>query len=90
MRLSAVLSPHGAGDDADRYLALVSFGIWASVSQIDQVVVAQGRLINPTPNVVVQPLEISIIKSIDVRVGQVVNKGHTLATLDATFAQADD
>jgi len=71
-------------------LAFVSFGIWASVSQLDQVVVAQGRLINPTPNVVVQPLEMSIIKSIEVRVGQVVKKGQTLATLDATFAQADE
>jgi HlyD family secretion protein len=71
-------------------LAFVSFGLWASVSQLDQVVVAQGRLINPLPNVVVQPMEMSIIKSIDVRVGQVVKKGETLATLDATFAQADE
>ncbi len=71
-------------------LTFVSFGFWASVSQLDQVVVAQGRLINPLPNVVVQPLEMSIIKSIEVRVGQVVKKGDTLATLDATFAQADE
>ncbi len=71
-------------------LTFVSFGFWASVSQLDQVVVAQGRLINPLPNVVVQPLEMSIIKSIEVRVGQVVKKGETLATLDATFAQADE
>jgi HlyD family secretion protein len=71
-------------------LAFVSFGVWASVSQLDQVVAAEGRLITPTPNVVVQPLETSIIKSIDVRVGQVVKKGDTLATLDATFAQADE
>lgn len=71
-------------------LAFVSFGIWASVSELDQVVVAQGRLVNPTPNVVVQPLETSIIQSVDVRVGQVVKKGDTLATLDATFTQADE
>lgn len=71
-------------------LALISFGLWATFSQLDQVVVAQGNLINPLPNVVVQPLETSIVKSIDVRVGQVVKKGETLATLDATFAQADE
>lgn len=71
-------------------LALVTFVLWATFSQLDQVVVAQGRLINPLPNVVVQPLEMSIIKSIDVRVGQVMKKGETLATLDATFAQADE
>lgn len=71
-------------------LAFMSFGVWATFSQLDQVVVAQGRLINPMPNVVVQPLEMSIVTSVDVRVGQVVKKGDTLATLDATFAQADE
>ena len=71
-------------------LAFVCFGIWASVSQLDKVVVAQGRLVNPLPNVVVQPLETSIIQSVDVRVGQVVKKGDQLASLDATFAEADE
>jgi HlyD family secretion protein len=68
----------------------ISFFIWATFSQIDLVVVAQGKLINPLPNVVVQPLETSIIQSVDVRAGQVVKKGDRLATLDATFAQADE
>ena len=67
-----------------------SFLLWASFSQLDKVVVAQGRLVNPLPNIVVQPLETSIIQSVDVRVGQVVKKGDTLATLDATFIQADE
>jgi HlyD family secretion protein len=71
-------------------LSIVMFLIWASISQLDQVVVAQGRLINPLPNVVVQPLETSIVQTVDVRVGQVVKKGDQLATLDATFAKADE
>lgn len=71
-------------------LSLVVFSVWASVSQLDQVVVAQGRLVNPLPNVVVQPIETSVIKSVDVRVGQVVKVGQTLATLDSTVAQADE
>jgi hemolysin D len=71
-------------------LALVAFAVWASVSQLDQVVIAQGRLVNPLPNVVVQPLETSIIQSVDVKVGQVVKKGDKLAALDATFVQADE
>ncbi len=70
--------------------AFASFAVWACVSQLDQVVVAQGRLVNPSPNVVVQPLETSIIQTVDVRPGQVVKKGETLATLDATFIQADE
>jgi len=71
-------------------LAFVSFGLWASFSELEQVVVAQGRLVNPLPNVVVQPLETSIIQTVNVRVGQTVKKGDILATLDATFAQADE
>lgn len=70
--------------------ALLAFVLWASFSQVEKVVTAHGRLINPTPNVVVQPLETSIIQKIEVRVGQVVKKGQILATLDPTFTQADE
>ena len=70
--------------------AMISFFVWASVSSVDLIVVARGSLVTPLPNIVVQPLETSIIQSIDVRVGQVVKKGDRLAALDATFAQADE
>jgi HlyD family secretion protein len=42
------------------------------------------------PNVVVQPLETSVIQSVDVRPGQTVRKGDLLATLDPTFVVADE
>ncbi len=70
--------------------ALISFLLWAIYSDVDRVVVARGRLITPLSNILVQPLETSIIQSIDVRIGQVVKKGELLATLDPTFAQADE
>ena len=44
--------------------ALVCFLAWASFSEVETVVVAQGRLVNPMPNIVVQPLETSIIQKI--------------------------
>ena len=71
-------------------LAFASFALWATFSEVDLVVVAQGRLVNPSPNIVVQPLETSIVQSVEVRSGQIVKKGDTLATLDATFIQADE
>ena len=71
-------------------LALLLFVVWASFSEVERIVVATGRLVNPLPNIVVQPLETSIIQKIEVRVGQVVRKGEVLATLDPTFAQADE
>jgi HlyD family secretion protein len=68
---------------------LVCFLGWASVAEIDEVVKAQGRLTTPSANIVVQPIETSIIRTIDVRIGQVVKKGERLATLDPTDADAD-
>jgi hemolysin D len=69
--------------------ALLSFFAWAWISEVDLIVTARGRLVTPLPNIVVQPLETSIVQTIDVRAGQVVRKGDRLATLDPTFAAAD-
>ncbi|MBB2838102.1 UNVERIFIED_ORG: HlyD family secretion protein [Rhizobium etli] len=63
--------------------------IWASVSSVDEVVIAPGKLVTTQPTIVVQPLETSIIRTIEVKAGEVVHAGQTLATLDATFSQAD-
>jgi HlyD family secretion protein len=62
---------------------------WASLSSIDEIVVAPGKLITTRPMLVVQPLETSVIRTIDVKVGDTVHAGQTLATLDPTFATAD-
>ena len=62
---------------------------WASWAEIDRIVTAEGRLITTSSKIVVQPLETGMIRSIRVRVGQPVAKGEVLATLDATFAEAD-
>lgn len=70
-------------------VALAGFLLWACFSDLDVIVTAKGRLVNPLPNLVVQPLETAIIQKILVRTGQVVKKGEALATLDPTFTQAD-
>jgi HlyD family secretion protein len=62
---------------------------WASVSDIDEIVVAPGKLITTEPTLVVQPLETSVIRSIAVQPGDVVKKGQLLAILDPTFSKAD-
>jgi hemolysin D len=70
--------------------AMICFILWASFSQMEKIVLAHGRLVNPQQNIVVQPLENSIVQSVDVKVGQVVRKGQRLAALDPTFTQADE
>nr|WP_249809782.1 HlyD family type I secretion periplasmic adaptor subunit [Bradyrhizobium sp. 139] len=71
-------------------LALIAFAVtWASVSQVEMIVTAQGKLATTRPNLVVQPLETSVIREIHVKTGDRVNRGDVLATLDPTFSQAD-
>ncbi|WP_352446916.1 HlyD family type I secretion periplasmic adaptor subunit [Mesorhizobium sp. M0016] len=61
----------------------------AGLIPVDQVVTARGLVVSKSPNMVVQPLETAIVRSIDVREGQHVQAGQVLARLDATFASAD-
>lgn len=63
--------------------------VMASVMKLDRVVSAPGRIVSQAPTIVVQPLETSIIRNLNVRVGQVVTRGQVLATLDPTFSSAD-
>ena len=70
--------------------ALIACAVtWAAVFSVDEIVVAPGKLITTKPTIVVQPLETSIIRSIDVAAGDIVHAGQPLATLDATFTQSD-
>jgi len=68
---------------------LASAVVWASVSSVDEIVVAPGKLVTSKPTLVVQPLETSIIRSIDVQPGDIVKAGQTLVTFDPTFTQSD-
>lgn len=70
-------------------LSLILVVIGTVLFKVDRIVVAQGKLITTTPTIVVQPLSTAIIRSIEVRVGDVVEKDQPLATLDSTFAAAD-
>lgn len=69
---------------------LVAFGIgWSTIAKIDRIVTARGKIVSIAPNVVVQPLESAVVRSIDAKVGDVVKAGTALATLDPTFTMAD-
>lgn len=62
---------------------------WAAFSELDQVVIAKGRLISTAPNMVIQPIETGQIDQLNVTIGQVIKKGEVIATLEPTFIVAD-
>ena len=65
---------------------VVSAIVWAVLAKVDRIVVAPGKLVTTTPTIVLQPLETSVVRSLNARVGDIVRKGDALATLDATFS----
>ena len=78
-------------------IAVISLGLCfaslialAAVLPIDRVVISTAGTVVPSKQpLVMQALDASVIKTIDVHEGEVVRKGQLLATLDPTFATAD-
>ena len=65
---------------------IIAAGFWIKV---DRVVTTPGRVVAQAATLVVQPLETSIVRTIEVREGESVHAGQILARLDPTFAAAD-
>jgi hemolysin D len=68
---------------------VVSLLAAATFTRLDRVVATKGQIVTTQPTMVLQALDPSIIKTLDVREGQRVKAGDVLATLDPTFAAAD-
>src|SRR5713226_1795801 len=68
----------------------VAMIVVALVTRLDRVVTSSsGHIVTTRPTVVMQALDPSLIKTIEVREGERVKAGEVLATLDPTFAAAD-
>lgn len=63
--------------------------VWASLSHIDMVAVADGKVVPLGQVKVVQPLETAMIRAIHVDEGDHVTAGQLLVDLDPTEARAD-
>jgi HlyD family secretion protein len=85
-------SPEPFGVRATVYVLsgfLVALLLVAIFVRLDRVVSSTGTVVTTQPTQVIQALDPSIIKTIDVREGERVKAGEVLATLDPTFAAAD-
>lgn len=69
---------------------LIACCLLAGFTQIDRVVVSQrGKVVSVEGPRIFQALDAAIIKTLDVKEGEIVKKGQLLATLDPTFTGAD-
>jgi len=71
------------------FLLIIGIVIWASVSPLDEVVKAMGKVIPTTKIQVVQSLEGGIVKEIKIEEGQHVKKGQTLLIISAVSAKSN-
>lgn len=72
-------------------VSLLVFSLMTALSliHVDRVVTAPGKVISIRGTVMLQPLDTSIVRSIEVKPGERVRAGQILARLDPTFAAAD-
>ena len=67
---------------------VVTFVIWAWNSPLDEVTRGQGVLFPAAGEQVIQTLDPGILKTLEVREGDIVEKGQVLLTLDDTRSSA--
>lgn len=67
----------------------VTIVVALGVIKVDRVVTTHGVVISKSATLVLQPLEASIVRSVDVHEGERVRAGQVVARLDPTFAAAD-
>jgi hemolysin D len=78
-----------------RFTVLLLLGLFVSLvgmtflTRMDRVVSTTGKIVPTQPVNVYQALDPSIIKTFNVKEGELVKDGQLLATLDPTFAAAD-
>jgi hemolysin D len=69
-------------------ILVVSVGL-AAIVKLDRVVTSVGRIVPTAGSMYVSPFDTGIVRQVNVKVGDVVKKGQSLATLDPTFTRAD-
>ena len=63
---------------------LVFFGVWAALTELDEIARGQGKVIPVSKTQIIQSSEPGIVQEIAVKVGQVVRKGDLILRLDDT------
>lgn len=70
-------------------VAVILAIVWATLAKTDVVVQGGGKLVTNLSTIIMKPLDRSVIKSIDVKIGDVVKKDQVLITFDPEINQAE-
>ena len=70
-------------------LVVVAILLWATFAEVDVIVRASGRIVADRGDIVMKPRESAVIESIEVKVGDVVEKGQPLLRFDPSANQAE-
>ncbi|MBI3353922.1 MAG: HlyD family type I secretion periplasmic adaptor subunit [Nitrospirae bacterium] len=70
-------------------LIVVLAFLWSYLGHVDEVAMAQGRVIPDGKIKVIQPIETGVIRAIHVKEGERVKEGQLLIELDPTIKEAD-
>ena len=68
---------------------LVAGLLWSIFSKVDVIVTANGKVVTDTPTIVMKPLERSMIKQVNVKIGDIVKKDQILITFDPALNAAE-
>jgi len=82
-------SPVGRAIGLTIVLVFAAAVAWASISEVDIVASAHGKIIPSGRTKVIQPFETGVVRAIHVRDGQKVKAGDALIELDPTMNQAE-
>ncbi len=63
--------------------------IWACFVKVDVIVPANGKLVTDQQTIVMKPLERTVIKQVNVQIGDIVKKDQVLITFDPTESGSD-
>ncbi len=78
-----------------RYSVLLAFIfmtgaiVWSWLGQVDVIVTGNGKIVSTQQPIVMKPLELTVIKEINVKVGDIVEEGTILMTFDPTVSIAE-
>lgn len=71
------------------FIFLAGAILWACLGKVDVIIQANGKLVSDRQNIVMKPLERTLIKKVNVKIGDIVMPDQVLITFDPTINSAE-